>query len=139
MFSLVGRHHTRLLLVATLFLLASCITVTTPIMVSRAQGFYVVEKSDTLYSIAWRYGLDYKRLALWNQIDVNAPIFPGQELRLMKPPDFAVVQQSPNPATPKKAETAVANSATKTKATSTSTTVRLRNPKKWLWPTQGKC
>ena len=29
---------------------------------------YVVAKGDTLYSIAWRYNYDYKKLANWNNI-----------------------------------------------------------------------
>ena len=29
---------------------------------------YVVAKGDTLYSIAWRYNYDYKKLANWNDI-----------------------------------------------------------------------
>lgn len=43
---------------------------------------YVVQRGDTLYSIAWRYQLDYRELAGWNGIDSNYLIYPGQELRL---------------------------------------------------------
>ena len=66
-------------------MLVACVTVKPPITVNRGPGWYTVKKSDTLYSIAWRYGLDYKELARWNRIDVNAPIHPGQRLRLLKP------------------------------------------------------
>ena len=66
-------------------LLVSCVTVKPPTYVSSGPGWYTVKRSDTLYSIAWRYGLDYKQLARWNQIDVNSPIHPGQRLRLIKP------------------------------------------------------
>ncbi len=41
-----------------------------------------VEKGDTLYSIAWRYDLDYHQLAGWNRIDSSYRIYPGQVLRL---------------------------------------------------------
>ncbi len=47
---------------------------------------YTVNKGDTLYSIAWLYELDYRRLAQWN--DIKAPnylIYPGQQLRLDSP------------------------------------------------------
>jgi lipoprotein NlpD len=66
-------------------MLVSCVVVKPPVNVSRGPGWYTVKKSDTLYSIAWRYGLDYKQLARWNRIDVSAPIHPGQRLRLIKP------------------------------------------------------
>ncbi len=66
-------------------MLISCVTVKSPVTVSTGPGWYTIKKSDTLYSIAWRYGLDYKQLAHWNRIDVNSPIHPGQRLRLLKP------------------------------------------------------
>jgi len=37
---------------------------------------------DTLYSIAWRYGLDYRQLAAWNAISDPYTIYVGQDLRL---------------------------------------------------------
>lgn len=43
---------------------------------------YRVEKGDTLYSIAFRYGLDFRNLAAWNGIDQPYTIYPGQRLRL---------------------------------------------------------
>ncbi len=45
-------------------------------------GVYVVREGDTLYNIAWRYGLDHRDLARWNQIGNGALIIPGQRLRL---------------------------------------------------------
>lgn len=43
---------------------------------------YRVVKGDTLYSIAWRYGLDYQRFALANDIPPPYRIRPGQVLLL---------------------------------------------------------
>ncbi len=43
---------------------------------------YVVRKGDTLYSIAFRYGLDYRSLAKINGIDKSYSIYPGQRLKL---------------------------------------------------------
>lgn len=43
---------------------------------------YRVKRGDTLYSIAWRYGLDYRELARANNIDQNFRINAGQQLRL---------------------------------------------------------
>lgn len=46
---------------------------------------HLVRRGDTLYSIAWRYKLDYKLLAGWNQIQAPYTIFPGQSLVLKGP------------------------------------------------------
>ena len=43
--------------------------------------FYTVRQGDTLYSIALEFGLDYRELAAWNNID-PARINVGQQLRL---------------------------------------------------------
>ncbi len=45
-------------------------------------GVYVVRKGDTLYSIAWRFDLDYQRLAAANRLGPPYTIFPGQRLQL---------------------------------------------------------
>ena len=43
---------------------------------------YIVKKGDTLYSIAFRYGMDYRQLAALNGIGSHYSIYPGQPLRL---------------------------------------------------------
>ena len=43
---------------------------------------YLVKPGDTLYSIAFRYGLDYKKLAYANNIDKQFRIYEGQTLVL---------------------------------------------------------
>ncbi len=58
-----------------------------------------VEKGDTLYSIAWRYDLDYHRLAGWNRIDSSYRIYPGQVLRLSASSQPAVTTVIKAPAT----------------------------------------
>lgn len=47
-----------------------------------APASYRVQKGDTLYSIAFRYGLDYRQVARWNGISSRDYIYPGQRLRL---------------------------------------------------------
>ncbi len=44
--------------------------------------YHFVKKGDTLYSIAWKYGLDYKQIAYNNRIKPPYRIFKGQKLRL---------------------------------------------------------
>lgn len=48
-------------------------------------GNYVVRKGDTLFGIAWRYGLDPDELARWNRIADKNRIFAGQSLRTRPP------------------------------------------------------
>src|SRR3954470_22683443 len=63
-------------------------------------GTYRVQRGDTLYSIAFRHGIDYRELAAWNGIPAPYTIYPGRELRLSssrtatKPP---VAQALPPP------------------------------------------
>lgn len=45
-------------------------------------GVYVVRSGDTLYSIAWRHGIDHRDLARWNNIADADRIFIGQRLTL---------------------------------------------------------
>lgn len=43
---------------------------------------YVVRSGDTLYSIAWRHGLDHRELARWNGLADPSRIYVGQRLVL---------------------------------------------------------
>ena len=116
-------------------LLASCAAMKPPQDGKRGAGWYTVKISDTLYSIAWRYGLDYEELASWNGIDASEPIYPGQRLRLLKPLGHST------PATSTGATVAKAESKPKTSAAKppvSKPTPGLADPKKWLWPTRGK-
>ncbi|NVK22073.1 MAG: peptidoglycan DD-metalloendopeptidase family protein [Kangiellaceae bacterium] len=55
-----------------------------PTEVDNSQQYYRVRKGDTLYSIAFRYGVDFKTLAKVNHIDNNYTIHPGQRINLQK-------------------------------------------------------
>ena len=46
---------------------------------------YRVERGDTLYSIAFRNGVDYRELARWNGIGAPYTIYVGQSLRTTPP------------------------------------------------------
>lgn len=54
-------------------------------------GSYEVAKGDTLYSIAFRKGVDFRDLAKWNGIAAPYTIWPGQHLRLSPPAGNAPV------------------------------------------------
>jgi len=46
---------------------------------------HVVQRGDTLFSIAWRYGKDPNELARWNGLGDGSLIHPGQVIRLAPP------------------------------------------------------
>ncbi len=48
-------------------------------------GEYRVVRGDTVYSIAFRNNIDFRRLASWNKIGNEYLIYPGQVLRLTQP------------------------------------------------------
>lgn len=65
-------------------------------------GTYRVQRGDTLYSIAFRHGVDFRELAEWNGIAPPYTIYPGRELKLgparalaAKPPTTPSVASKP--------------------------------------------
>jgi lipoprotein NlpD len=48
-------------------------------------GGHVVARGDTLYSIAFRHGVDWRSLAAWNGLAPPHTIYPGQRLRVAPP------------------------------------------------------
>lgn len=64
--------------------------VATPPAAREAQdGQYVVQRGDTLYSIALAFGQDYRDLARWNGLDDPSRLQVGQSLRVQPPADAA--------------------------------------------------
>ncbi len=49
------------------------------------ENWYRVHKGDTLWSVAWRAGVDYHDLARWNHLRYPYTIYPGQKLRVRPP------------------------------------------------------
>ncbi|MHB8455207.1 MAG: peptidoglycan DD-metalloendopeptidase family protein [Acidiferrobacterales bacterium] len=58
--------------------------------------YRTVLHGDTLYSIAWESGRDYRELAVWNDIAAPYTIQPGQRLRLFPPRAHARMPPSPS-------------------------------------------
>lgn len=65
-----------------------------------ASGSYRVTRGDTLYSIAFRHGLDFRQLASWNGIAPPYTIWPGQLLRLSPGQGRASAPRRPVASTP---------------------------------------
>ncbi len=111
-------------------------------------GSYLVRRGDTLYTIAWRFGLDHKRLAGWNKIRAPYTIYPGQRLRFSPPPK----SYSPPPRSKPGTKTTVTKKtavAKKRPSRAVSTQKPARQPSKfkkstptlklgWSWPTKGR-
>jgi lipoprotein NlpD len=102
-------------------------------------GWYTVKPGDTLYSIAWRYGLDSKKLGRWNQLFDDDIIYLGQRLIMHNPGRKTATQLA--------AESASGNSSRlstlEPSASSTQSLVVKKlsttpPPAKWLWPVKGK-
>ncbi len=86
---------------------------------------YTVRSGDTVYSIAWRHGVDYRDLARWNKLPGDYRIYPGQVLKLRGPAG-----------TPRPAQSAAAKTgapASKPPAPPAAEDVAV-----WLWPTDGE-
>lgn len=75
---------------------------------------YRVRKGDTLYSIAFRYGLDFHQLARSNGISDRYAIYPGQTLKLkVLPPGRTVTSKSSTKKTVSSKKTAARQKSTK--------------------------
>jgi lipoprotein NlpD len=105
---------------------------------------YHVRSGETLFSIAWRHGLDYKDVARWNGISPPYKIYKGQKLWLV-PRTTASTKKKSSSSSNKSAKT------TKSKKTNKASTSSRASPKtqstdaryikgkiKWVWPHNGK-
>ena len=119
------------------------------------KGFHQVARGDTLYSISWRYGLDYRDVARWNNISAPHVIQPGQRLRLIPDPrnnqlvllppeaeeqpltETMPVTQQRKPAI-QNPPVFVTVEPEKTKPVVLTTTVPRQGPIHWRWPTAGR-
>lgn len=96
---------------------------------------YRVREGDTLYAIAWRYRLDYKELARWNDIGPPYLIHPGQKLVLVDPQYLPErYRQASRPDKPAPATTGL------NPPPSSPLPARPAGPppERFLWPTEGK-
>ncbi|MHB1092030.1 peptidoglycan DD-metalloendopeptidase family protein [Thiobacillus sp.] len=57
----------------------------TPQITPSTNGLHTVQSGETLYAIAFANGLDYRDIAIWNQLESADRILVGQVLRLTPP------------------------------------------------------
>lgn len=114
------------------------------------QIYHVVERGETLYSIGWIYGYDYRQLAQWNGIEEPYYLSPGQRLRVAPPFDYdagvserkATLPEKPAPVSgPQEAMPEVVDrSVTETASVSAPAPANppiAKGPLVWQWPTAG--
>ena len=98
-----------------------------------AHVYHKVEPGETLYSISWIYGYDFKDIAAWNGIRAPYAVTSGQRLRVAPdvegPPGVAVTA----PVNTARPHTSVTDkTATAIEDTETEKTII------WSWPASGK-
>lgn len=64
-----------------------------------AGGRHIVQKGETMYSIARRYGLSSAQLMAWNSMNSQSTLFPGMALQVMAPQSTATMATSTYPST----------------------------------------
>jgi lipoprotein NlpD len=128
---------------------------------------YTVQRGDTLYSIAFRYGMDYRKMAAANRIPSPYTIYPGQRIHLKEaelvpkrvkeaPVSTAGSTSSPAPrpaatgtAAPATSKSSSSSRTTPTAVTKPSSSTAKKNPPAtqsapartvagWRWPTTGR-
>ncbi len=127
-----------------------------------ADGRYRVRRGDSLYTIAFTFGLDWRDLAEWNAIGSPYTIYPDQTLRLSPPPSpqgsgvvtrpartpspsFTAEQQGGDDAPEDPGAAAETEVAAAQQAATAPKTAAERpaagtpvDPAAWLWPTDGR-
>lgn len=124
-------------------------------------GYYRVRRGDSLYVIAFNFGLDWRDIAEWNGIRPPYVIHPDQQLRMSAPKSRTPGVATTRPAqTPKGSSSRDVNAAATTAgrqrsaetrpdavdrpASSAASTpirpepARRSDPGAWLWPTNGR-
>lgn len=95
--------------------------------VEQARDYHIVRSGETLFTIAWRYGRDYRDLARWNDLGDGSLIYPGQLIKLYPP---AGGERAAPRASPPERREARAPARELPKLPS-------QPPPAWAWPTAG--
>jgi len=114
---------------------------------------YTVQPGDTLYSIAWNYGLDDRKVAAMNGISTSYRIRVGQKLKLVPPgggqPEPVVLNTQAPQQAPKIVKICPAPAPVQTNNQTTQPVVAMNTPViagssnnvagiAWTWPGRGK-
>jgi lipoprotein NlpD len=118
-----------------------------------AHVHHVVKENETLYSISFRYGQDFRDVARWNGIEPPYMIRPGQQIRIMAPAreQRRTVVYSPAPVAtstptetaeprtvvPRPAQAVPLETPAADRSATASAGVRDPGPLEWSWPVSG--
>lgn len=112
-------------------------------------GHHVVRRGESLYSIAFRYGWDWRELAEFNSIAPPYTIYPGQKIRFSRAQPSStykvVSKPSPAPASSPSAATAPAKPAAQVRTPAVvpapvppaPAAGATRSASGWFWPASG--
>lgn len=110
------------------------------------KGEYIVQKGDTLYAIAFKYALDFRRLAAANNIKAPYAIYPGDKLVLREAPIAKAAASSTTASKPpatqptKPTQQPVAKPAAKptvAQPIKPAPTPSVTTTGPWIWPVKG--
>ena len=108
------------------------------------RGVHVVREGETLYSIAWRYGWDFKALASANRIGAPYTIYPGQEIRLDRTASTTVASSRPSSSPAAKPSSGTTSTSTSKPSkppapapVSKPAPTAPAGPINWQWPASG--
>jgi lipoprotein NlpD len=94
---------------------------------------YVVRAGDTLYSIAWRHGVDARELAAWNGLADPDRIYVGQRLALAPTAGRSAAARNPATSASRSGVPAPASGASASSRPSASAVAP-----SWRWPVSGR-
>ena len=105
-------------------------------------GYHRIRRGDTIYSIAWRYGVDYREFARWNNIRRPYRIHPGKYLRTTQPASSRTARSyattRPAQSSKTQAATPISRKVVPKKRTVSKNESYSNLKLRWKWPTQGR-
>ncbi len=112
--------------------------------------YHIVQRGDSLYSISWSYGYDYRDVAKWNGLQAPYELKAGQRIRFVPPPGMRakpapiVTTTAPAPTTtitPRSPTTVKSAPNVTAPLASGSPTSAQRDKEQdgvtWMWPADG--
>lgn len=108
--------------------------------VNENRNIHTVQKSETLFALAWRYGWDYKALASANNIAYPYTIYPGQKILIRHSPFASSKAKTGGSKTLTKSKSAKNNQGPSAFKNSPQApkAVPVKTNHGWVWPAKGK-
>lgn len=106
--------------------------------IDKAPNVYTVQKGDSLFAIAWRFGLDQKQIEAANNLTDPNRIFVGQKLKLANTNNTVADKKSSSKSSSKSSRKSSSKSTAKTTAESNAKNANQSAGSGWVWPIKGK-